>query len=256
MESKHPRTADNNVSVSASQVMIRNNELMAVTTKETAPLPTETSEGSTTKIPEKISIIVQDVRDYAQSPAPQDDIESESEDEEENSGLEEEDDTPSKATEEKTDDEATRGATPKVTNLLASNNVRDNDRWDEPIPEAAFPPLEITLLPSAPSQDLSGSPALFLLKRTKPEYKKFVFPETDVGFQEHIGNVLSLIKSTYGQSNEQERLKAFKTLRSYVVLHSCPKISGRIKRGTKERNLFQFASLTGKNLGQGNSHGP
>jgi hypothetical protein len=127
--------------------------------------------------------------------------------------------------------------------FTASNNVQETDRLDQEIPKIVYPPLAIKILPSVIRIANEKSMTKWLLSRTTDRLNSD-HPKTNVEFQEHIGNVMTLIKNTH-ECESEDRFEAHRRLRDYILLSSCSKIHKRIKLGTERRDLFEYTTKTG-----------
>jgi hypothetical protein len=127
--------------------------------------------------------------------------------------------------------------------FTASNNVQETDRLDQEIPKIVYPPLAIKILPSVTRIANEKSMTKWLLSRTTDRLNSD-HPKTNVEFQEHIGNVMTLIKNTH-ECESEDRFEAHRRLRDYILLSSCSKIHKRIKLGTERRDLFEYTTKTG-----------
>ncbi|KAF3034928.1 hypothetical protein E8E12_006674 [Didymella heteroderae] len=110
----------------------------------------------------------------------------------------------------------------KEAALIASTNVREVDRFHLEIPRFTYPPLDIEILPSISKIAEVDSMTTWLLSRTTDRLNSG-HPKTDITFQEHIGNVMTLIKDIH----ESEEAGRPDTL------------------GTEDRDLFKYTTLTG-----------
>ncbi|KAF3053703.1 hypothetical protein E8E11_011508 [Didymella keratinophila] len=152
-----------------SHSFVRKDELVALTIKDT----------------EEIRVCYEEYNDYPDS-------DPEDEDDSDDNDI---DDVEEDVDPQDNDGEAAsfRG---KDARIIASNNVRETDRFDQMISRLLYPPLEIKILPSTTKISNEPSMTKWLLSRTTDRLNSD-HPKTNIEFQEHIGNVMTLIKNTH-----------------------------------------------------------
>lgn len=162
-----------------SHSFVRKDELVALTIKDT----------------EEIRVCYEEYNDYPDS-------DPEDEDDSDDNDI---DDVEEDVDPQDNDGEAAsfRG---KDARIIASNNVRETDRFDQMISRLLYPPLEIKILPSTTKISNEPSMTKWLLSRTTDRLNSD-HPKTNIEFQEHIGNVMTLIKNTH-QCEGEDRPRA------------------------------------------------
>ena len=180
VESDNENKVLSDIPTALSHMFVRKDEIVALTIKDD----------------KDVRVCYEEYDDYAESD-PEDDDDSDNDD------VEEDEDS-------QDNDEGTESSRASVGHkeaaFIASNNVGETDRFDQEIPKLAYPPLEIKILPSTTRIAKEDSMIRWLLSRTTDRFNSG-HPKTNIGFQEHIGNMMTLIRNTH-ECESEDRLEA------------------------------------------------